>query len=130
MSRQLHSGRSRRWPAAVAAAAFVWAAAGGAAGAHELELTEVHVTFESDGTFRIEVMNDPGWLLMRVEPFSGLGLSGRLDPPDRDDRLAAMEPTFAEWVHLYFDGERAPISRPTCRRPRTAPPRPTGPCSG
>ena len=110
MSRQLHSGRSRRWPAAVAAAAFVWAAAGGAAGAHELELTEVHVAFESDGTFRVEVMNDPGWLLMRVEPFSGLGLSGRLDPPDRDDRLAAMEPTFAEWVHLYFDGERAPIS--------------------
>lgn len=90
--------------------AVAWAAAGGVAGAHELELTEVHVTFESDGTFRVEVMNDPGWLLMRVEPFSGLGLSGRLDPPDRDDRLAEMEPTFAEWVHLYFDGERAPAS--------------------
>ena len=40
----------------------------------------------------------------------GLGLSGRLDPPDRDERLARMEPTFAEWVHLYFDGERAPTS--------------------
>ena len=110
MSRQLDSGRSCRWPAAVAAAAFVWAAAGEAARAHELELTEVHVTFAGDGTFRIEVMNDPGWLLMRVEPFSGLGLSGRLDPPDRDRRLAEMEPTFADWVHLYFDGERAPTS--------------------
>ena len=77
---------------------------------HELELTEVHVTFSSDGTFRIEVMNDPGWLLMRVEPFSGLELSGRLDPPDRDRRLAEMEPTFAEWVHLNFDGERAATS--------------------
>ena len=78
--------------------------------AHELELTEVHVTFSSDGTFRIEVMNDPGWLLMRVEPFSGLDLSGRLDPPARDRRLVEMEPTFAEWVHLYFDGERAATS--------------------
>ncbi len=70
----------------------------------------MHVAFESDGTFRIEVMNDPGWLLMRVEPFSGLELSGRLDPPARDRRLAEMEPTFAEWVHLYFDGERAPTA--------------------
>ena len=100
----------RRWLAAVATTAIVWGASGEAARAHELELTEVHVTFESDGTFRIEVMNDPGWLLMRVEPFSGLGISGRLDPPDRDERLVRMEPTFAEWVHLYFDGERSPIS--------------------
>ena len=110
MSRQLPPISSRRRLAALAAAAVVWAAAGGAVGAHEFELTEVHVAFESDGTFRVEVMNDPGWLLMRVEPFSGLGLSGRLDPPDRDERLAEMEPTFAEWVHLYFDGERAPAS--------------------
>ncbi len=110
MSPQLLPGRSRRWLAAVAATAVVWAAAGQAVGTHELELTEVHVTFASDGTFRIEVMNDPGWLLLRVEPFSGLGLSGRLDPPARDRRLAEMEPTFAEWVHLYFDGERAAAS--------------------
>ena len=110
MSRQRHPGRSLRWLAAVAAAAVVWGASGEAARAHELELTEVHVTFAGDGTFRIEVMNDPGWLLMRVEPFSGLGLSGRLDAPDRDRRLAEMEPTFADWVHLYFDGERAPTS--------------------
>ncbi len=103
-------GRRRRWLTGVAAAAVVWGASGGVAGTHELELTEVHVTFSSDGTFRIEVMNDPGWLLMRVEPFSGLGLSGRLDPPARDRRLAEMEPTFAEWVHLYFDGERAATS--------------------
>ena len=41
--------------------------------AHELELTEVHVGFSNDGRFTIDVMNAPGWLLMRVEPFSGLG---------------------------------------------------------
>ena len=110
MSRQLLPGRRRRWLAALAAAAIVWGASGQEARAHELELSEVHVTFASDGTFRIEVMNDPGWLLMRVEPFSGLELSGRLDPPARDRRLAEMEPTFAEWVHLYFDGERAAAS--------------------
>ena len=110
MSRQLHRGRRHRWLAGVAAAAVVWGASGQVVRTHELELTEVHVTFSSDGTFHIEVMNDPGWLLMRVEPFSGLGLSGRLDPPARDRRLAEMEPTFAEWVHLYFDGERAATS--------------------
>ena len=107
MSPQLLPGWRGRWLAAVAAATVVCGAAGQVARAHELELTEVHVTFASDETFRIEVMNDPGWLLMRVEPFSGPELSGRLDPPARDRRLAEMEPTFAEWVHLYFDGQRA-----------------------
>ena len=77
--------------------------------AHELELTEVHARFESDGSFRVDVMNDPGWLLARVEPFSGLPLSGRLDPPDRDRRLVDLEATFADWVHLRFDGVRVEV---------------------
>ncbi|MEE2635973.1 MAG: HupE/UreJ family protein [Acidobacteriota bacterium] len=89
--------------------AMAWLMASQATRAHELELTEVHVSFSNDGRFTIDVMNDPGWLLMRVEPFSGLGLSGRLDPPARDRRLTEMEATFAEWVHLYFDGTRADV---------------------
>ena len=77
--------------------------------AHELELTEVHITFLRDGTFRLDVLNDPDWLLMRVEPFSGLPLSGRLEPAQRDRRLVNMEATFADWVYLYFDGHRANV---------------------
>ena len=77
----------------------------------------MRVTFAGDGTYRIEVMNDPDWLLMRVEPFSGLELSGRLEPAQRDRRLVEMETTFAEWVHLSFDGERTDVTatyvRPT-----------------
>ena len=87
----------------------------------------MHVTFSSDGTFLIKVMNDLGSMLMRVEPFSGLELSGRLDPPDRDRRLAEMEPTFAEWVHLYFDGQRATTSATYLAPTEEVPPRPTGP---
>ena len=94
---------------AVATVTVICATGSRSIAAHELELTEVHVTFDNDGTYRIEVMNDPDWLLMRVEPFSGLGLSGRLDPEPRNRRLVEMEPTFAEWVHLYFDGERADV---------------------
>ena len=77
--------------------------------AHELELTEVHITFLRDGTFRLDVLNDPDWLLMRVEPFSGLPLSGRLEPAQRDRRLVIMETAFADWVYLYFDGHRANV---------------------
>ena len=99
----------RVWCAVAAVTGVAYVAPSQVATAHELELTEVHISFGSDGTFRVEVMNDPGWLLMRVEPFSGLGLSGRLEPPRRDRRLREMEPTFADWVHLYFDGERTDL---------------------
>ena len=63
---------------ALATAGILCTAGSRLVAAHELELTEVHVTFNNNGTYRIEVMNDPDWLLMRVEPFSGLELSGRL----------------------------------------------------
>ena len=95
---------------ALATAGILCTAGSHLVAAHELELTEVHVTFNNNGTYRIEVMNDPDWLLMRVEPFSGLELSGRLDPEQRDRRLVEMETTFAEWVHLFFDGTRADIA--------------------
>ncbi len=78
--------------------------------AHDLERTQILVTFNSDGTYLIDVMNDPDWLLERVEPFSGLPLSGRLDAGPRDRRLVELEKTFAEKVNLYFDDQRIDIS--------------------
>ena len=111
------SGARSLLAAILAATAILCTTASRHLAAHELELTEVRVTFAGDGTYRIEVMNDPDWLLMRVEPFSGLELSGRLEPAQRDRRLVEMETTFAEWVHLSFDGERTDVTatyvRPT-----------------
>jgi hydrogenase/urease accessory protein HupE len=77
---------------------------------HELERTQVRVSFTAGGQFQIDVGNDPDWLLARVEPFSGLPLSRRLDPSARDRRLAELVPTFARWVWVYFDGERADVT--------------------
>ena len=74
--------------------------------AHDLERTRVFVTFGADGTFQIDVWNDPDWLLERLEPFSGQPLSGRLDPEPRDRRLEELGATFARWVWIYFDGQR------------------------
>ena len=80
------------------------------ASTHELERTQVVVTFERDGAFRVDVLNDPDWLLERLEPFSGLPLSGRLDPEPRDRRLVELEETFARWVWLYFDDQRLEVA--------------------
>jgi hydrogenase/urease accessory protein HupE len=78
--------------------------------AHELERTAVFATFSDDGTYLIDVMNDPDWLLARVEPFSGLPPSGRLDSPRRAVRLAELTGTFTERVSLYFDDVRVDVT--------------------
>ena len=78
-----------------------------AATPHDLERTQVLVSFTAGGEFLIDVRNDPDWLLARVEPFSGLPLSGRLEARARDRRLVELVPTFAHWVWVWFDGERA-----------------------
>jgi hypothetical protein len=37
--------------------------------AHDLERTQVTLTFARDGSFVLDVANDPSWLLLRLEPF-------------------------------------------------------------
>ena len=37
--------------------------------AHDLERTQVSLTFERDGSFVLDVSNDPNWLKLRMEPF-------------------------------------------------------------
>jgi hypothetical protein len=39
--------------------------------AHDLERTGVTLTFARDGSFVLEVSNDPNWLRARMEPFHG-----------------------------------------------------------
>src|SRR5262249_11366757 len=39
--------------------------------AHDLERTQVLLSFARDGSFVLDVANDPGWLKLRLEPFRG-----------------------------------------------------------
>jgi hypothetical protein len=80
--------------------------------AHDLERTRVTLSLARDGSFVLEVANDPEWLLLRLEPFvvdfpalqAGPRLAGRLPQPDRDARLAALAPVFADRVVMLVDG--------------------------
>lgn len=77
--------------------------------AHDLERTQVAVTFNSDGTFQIDIRNAPTWLLERLESLSGEPISGRLEADARDRRLAELQPVFARWVWVFFDGRRLQV---------------------
>jgi hypothetical protein len=57
--------------------------------AHDLERTQVLLTFERDGSFVLDVANDPSWLKLRLERFPG---------------------SFADRVVLWVDGHEV---RPT-----------------
>ena len=50
-------------------AAVIWQAA--PASAHDLENTNVLLAFERDGSFVLDVANDPSWLKLRLERFPG-----------------------------------------------------------
>jgi hypothetical protein len=57
--------------------------------AHDLERTHVSITFARDGSFVLDVANDPSWLKLRLEEFPG---------------------SFADRVVLWVDGHEV---RPT-----------------
>jgi hypothetical protein len=65
----------------------LWLAA--APAAHDLERTHVVLAFERDGSFVLDVSNDPSWLKLRLESFPG---------------------SFADRVVLWVDGHEV---RPT-----------------
>jgi hypothetical protein len=87
--------------------------------AHELERTRVTLSFARDGTFTLDVANDPEWLLLRLEPFVAEDFphlkvpsrSGRLPPAERDARLADLAPVFADRVVLFVDGDEVRATR-------------------
>ena len=61
----------------------------GSGSAHDLERTQVSLTFARDGSFVLDVANDPSWLKLRLEEFPG---------------------NFADRVVLWVDGREV---RPT-----------------
>ena len=93
-------------------AAFV-VAASIHAGAHDIERTQVALTFSRDGSFVLDVSNDPDWLKLRLERFPGpfsdrvvLWVDGReihptsveyVSPADAARRTTNAEPLLATY---------------------------------
>ncbi len=79
--------------------------------AHDLERTVVQLQLNADGTFVLDVANDPDWLLLRLERF-GTESVGPAAPSDvssvqatqRDIRLRALAPIFIDRIVLFVDG--------------------------
>lgn len=62
----------RCYTLAISALAVVgMVALGATVSAHDLERTQVTLTFARDGSFVLDVANDPRWLTLRLEPFRG-----------------------------------------------------------
>ncbi len=78
---------------------FFGLALSGLAGAHDLEKTQVRLTFARDGSFVLDVSNDPAWLKLRLESIPGgfadrvvLWVDGReVRPSSIEFRPAAAE---------------------------------------
>jgi hypothetical protein len=71
------------------------------ASAHDLERTQVLLTFARDGSFVLDVANDPSWLKLRMEAFAA-----RAPEP----ALQAKGAVFIDRVVLFVDGHEV---RPT-----------------
>jgi hypothetical protein len=71
--------------------------------AHDLERTRVSLAFARDGSFVLEVSNDPRWLALRLEPFARR--AARAPAPE------ALGDVFIDRVVLFVDGhEVRPVS--------------------
>lgn len=71
--------------------------------AHELERTKVTLALKADGSFVLEVENDPNWLLLRLETFAGGTVPPHITPEQRDQRLAELAGVFADRIVLFVD---------------------------
>jgi hypothetical protein len=86
----------------VVVAALLWPAA---ALGHEAERTKVTLALSADGTFVLDVANDPMWLLMRLETFAGGSVPANVTPAQRDTRLAELTSVFADRIVLFVDAQ-------------------------
>src|SRR5262245_27629294 len=64
--------------------------------AHDLERTQVLLMFARDGSFVLDVANDPNWLKLRMEPFTGRG--------PETAALQEAGAVFIDRVVLFVDG--------------------------
>ena len=89
--------------------------------AHEAERTRITLVLQSNGTFTLEVANDPNWLLLRLETFAGGSVPANLSVADRDARLAQLTSVFADRIVLFVDAHEV---RATGVEYRPPPPEP------
>jgi len=76
---------------------------GASLSAHEAEKTRVTLALAADGSFTLDVANDPMWLLLRLETFAGGSVPANMSAADRDARLAQLTSVFADRVVLFVD---------------------------
>jgi hypothetical protein len=70
---------------------------------HEAERTKVTLNLSADGSFVLNVANDPMWLLLRLETFAGGSVPPNVSGADRDARLAQLTEVFADRVVMFVD---------------------------
>jgi hypothetical protein len=90
--------------------------------AHELERTQVALTFADDGSFVLEIANDPAWLLLRLESFAGGQVPAGLNVDGRDARLRELAGVFVDRLVLFVDGHEVRPESAEYVPPRTARP--------
>ena len=78
--------------------------------AHEAERTKVTLTLSADGSFVLDVANDPMWLLLRLETFAGGSVPPNVSAAQRDARLAELTAVFADRVVLFVDAHEVRAS--------------------
>jgi hypothetical protein len=72
--------------------------------AHDLERTQVVLSFDADGSFVLDIANDPAWLLLRLESFAGGSVPAGITPQARDRRLHELSRVFVDRIVLFVDG--------------------------
>jgi hypothetical protein len=75
------------------------------------ERTRVTLTLAADGSFVLDVANDPMWLLLRLETFAGGAAPANMSPADRDARLAQLASVFADRIVLFVDAHEVRATR-------------------
>jgi hypothetical protein len=98
---------------------------------HEAERTRVTLTLSADGSFILDVANDPMWLLLRLETFTGGSPPANMSAADRDARLAQLTSVFADRIVLFVDAHEVRATsveyvHPAHREPGTGNREPTG----
>lgn len=86
-------------------------------GAHEAERTRVTLTLSSDGTFVLDIANDPMWLLLRLETFAGGRVPANVTTEQRDARLAQLTSVFADRIVMFVDAHEVRASSIEYRKP-------------
>jgi hypothetical protein len=88
---------------------------------HEAERTKVTLQLSADGSFVLDVANDPMWLLLRLETFAGGSVPPNMTPEQRDARLAQLTSVFADRLVLFVDAHEVRASTVEYMPPRREP---------